>query len=251
MLLKTWSGRSFDLGRMTLPELTRAYFTYYAIQVYLGLGVVTAVLAVIWAQSTVAPVVAAVLTVLLYPFVWYLLHRFVLHGDYLYKWRATSAVWKRIHFDHHQDPHRLEVLFGALFTTLPTIVIVTVPVGYLVGGLGGAAAALSAGLFTTCIYEFVHCIQHLNFAPKNKFLKRMKEKHLMHHFHHEDGNYGITSFAPDKLFGTNYDRATDVPRSPHVFNLGYDVEQSKRFPWVAELSGGPPRSRPPSASQRA
>ncbi|MEM7710958.1 MAG: fatty acid hydroxylase family protein, partial [Pseudomonadota bacterium] len=82
-------------------------------------------------------------------------------------------------------------------------------------------------------------------------LKRMKEKHLLHHFHHEDGNYGITTFSVDKLFGTNYERATEVPRSPHVFNLGYDVEMSERYPWVADLTGHPPRARPPKRGETA
>ncbi len=251
MFMKTWKGRSFDLGRMSLRELTVAYFTYYAIQAYLALGVVATVLALWLATSALAIVASVVSAIVLYPVVWYLLHRFVLHGEYLYRWSVTAPIWKRIHFDHHQDPHKLEVLFGALHTTLPTIVLATAPVGYLIGGPSGALAALAAGLFTTCVYEFVHCIQHLNFTPQNKILRRMKDKHLMHHFHHEDGNYGITTFAVDKLFGTNYERATEVPRSEHVFNLGYDVEMSKQYPWVAELTGHPPRSRPPKRGETA
>ena len=250
MLFKTWKGRSFDLGRMGVRELNRAYFTYYAVQAYLAIAVISAIVAVILAES-VLPILASIgAAMVLYPLVWYLLHRFVLHGDYLYRWSVTAPVWKRIHFDHHQDPHKLEVLFGALHTTLPTIVLITAPIGYWIAGPAGAAAALAAGMIITCIYEYVHCIQHLNFSPRNGILKRMKDKHLMHHFHHEDGNYGITSFAVDKLFGTNYERATEVPRSKHVFNLGYDVEMSKRFPWVARLSGGPPRERPPKRSAK-
>ncbi|MEM7488885.1 MAG: sterol desaturase family protein [Pseudomonadota bacterium] len=251
MFMKTWKGRSFDLGRMTLRELTAAYFTYYAIQAYLALGVV-ATAAAIWLATAVVPILFSVVAaIVLYPVVWYLLHRFVLHGEYLYRWSVTAPVWKRIHFDHHQDPHKLEVLFGALHTTLPTIVLATAPVGYLIGGPAGALAALAAGLFTTCVYEYVHCIQHLNFKPKNALLKRMKEKHLLHHFHHEDGNYGITTFSVDKLFGTNYERATEVPRSPHVFNLGYDEEMARRYPYVADLTGHPPRARPPKRGETA
>jgi sterol desaturase/sphingolipid hydroxylase (fatty acid hydroxylase superfamily) len=79
----------------------------------------------------------------------------------------------------------------------------------------------------------------------------MKEHHLLHHFHHEDGNYGITSFAVDKALGTYYDKAKDRPRSPTVYNLGYDVEKAKKYPWVAEESGHMPRDRPPSARQQA
>ena len=246
----TWHGRSFDLGKMTLSQLVKAYFTYYAIQVYLALAVISIAAAVMIPSGWVAPLLAGATIVVLYPVVWYLLHRFVLHGEYLYRWKHTAAIWKRIHFDHHQDPHRLEVLFGALYTTLPTIFVVSVPIGWAIAGPAGACAALAAGLLTTCVYEFVHCIQHLNFKPNNRWLKHMKEHHLLHHFHHEKGNYGITNFAVDRALGTYYDRAIERPRSPSVFNLGYDVEMAKKYPWVAEETGHMPRERPPSASRQ-
>lgn len=105
--------------------------------------------------------------VLVYPVVWYLLHRYVLHGRVLYKIKWTATLWKRIHFDHHQDPHLLDVLFGAPVTTLPTIAFITLPIGYLIGGVGTAAAAFGTGVAITCIYEFFHCIQHLNYKPRS------------------------------------------------------------------------------------
>ncbi|MDC0116039.1 sterol desaturase family protein [Octadecabacter sp.] len=250
MFSATWKGRSFDLGKMNLNDLVKAYFTYYAIQVYLVLAAASIIVAFVLGAGWFGPLVAGVAIVVLYPVVWYLLHRFVLHSKFLYRWKSTAVVWKRIHFDHHQDPHSLNVLFGALYTTLPTIVVVTLPVGWLIAGPAGAAAALAAGLLTTCAYEFVHCIQHLNFKPQNKWLKHMKEHHLLHHFHHEDGNYGITSFAVDKALGTYYDKAKDRPRSPTVYNLGYDVEKAKQYPWVAEETGHMPRDRPPQAARQ-
>src|SRR5690606_38467083 len=75
--------------------------------------------------------VAVALGLIIYPLVWYTLHRWVLHGRYLYRDRRTAALWKRIHFDHHQDPYDLRVLFGALHTTLPTIALATAPIGWL------------------------------------------------------------------------------------------------------------------------
>ena len=250
MFITTWKGRSFDLGKMTMRDLIKAYFTFYAIQTYLGLAFVSLILTLIFSVGWVGPIVAAAVIILLYPVVWYLLHRFVLHSQYLYRWKSTATIWKRIHFDHHQDPHRLDVLFGALYTTLPTIVVVTIPIGWVIYGLSGATAALAAGLFTTCVYEFVHCIQHLNFKPANKYLKHMKEHHLLHHFHHEDGNYGITNFAVDRALGTYYDKAKERPRSPTVYNLGYDSDKAEKYPWVAEETGHMPRDRPPSARQQ-
>jgi sterol desaturase/sphingolipid hydroxylase (fatty acid hydroxylase superfamily) len=106
----------------------------------------------------------------------------------------------------------------------------------LVGGPAAAAAALTGGLVTTCIYEFCHCVQHLNHTPKSRFLQRIKRLHLAHHFHNETGNFGITNFGWDRLFGTLYEKAKHVPRSPTVFNLGYTAAEAERYPWVATLS---------------
>ena len=243
------TGRSYDLGKMSFRDLAIAYSTYYAIDAYLVIAAISAAVAVHVSTGWVPAAVGGIAAVFVYPFAWYLIHRFILHSRSLYKLPWTAGTWKRIHFDHHQDPHRLEVLFGALWTTLPTIAAVTLPVGWLLGGAAGAASALSVGLITTCIYEFGHCVQHLNYKPKSEFLKRVKRWHLAHHFHNERGNYGIMSFLPDRLFGTWYDAARDVPRSATVFNLGYDRAEAVRYPHVARLTGAAPRDRPPLAGE--
>ncbi len=232
-----WAGKKYFLDKMSLRDLIGAYFTHYTIMTYLVLTVVTAGLAVYWADNAWQPLAAAAVVVPLYPLVWYLLHRHVLHGNFLYKHPGTAALWKRIHFDHHQDPNDLGVLFGALSTTLPTLVIVIMPIGWLIGGPAGAFAGLAWGLATTCFYEFCHCIQHLPFTPRWKWLRQMKKLHLAHHFHSEKGNYGITNFLWDRMLGTYYGQPKRFPRSETVFNLGYTEEQSERYPWVARLSG--------------
>jgi len=244
-----WTGRSYDLGKMSFRDLAIAYSTYYAIQAYLIMAVVSGAVAVHVADGWIPALTGGIAAIVLYPFAWYLIHRFVLHNRSLYKSPLTAATWKRIHFDHHQDPHRLEVLFGALWTTLPTIAAVTLPIGWAVGGAAGAATALSVGLITTCIYEFGHCVQHLNYKPRSAFLKKIKRWHLAHHFHSERGNFGIISFIPDRLFGTWYDEARDVPRSATVFNLGYDRAEAARYPYVAQLTGAAPLDRPPLAGE--
>lgn len=236
-----WSNRKHHLDKMTLGELTAAYFQYPAVQVYLGLLVVSTFLA-LWLgkaglQERILPLIAVVIVAMaVYPLVWYLLHRFVLHGRFLYRSPRFAALWKRIHFDHHQDPNDLRVLFGALHTTLPTIALVTLPIGWLISGTYGAFAALGAGMLTTLFYEYCHCIQHLRYQPRSRFFKRIKRLHLLHHFHNENGNYGITNFFWDRVTGTYYDNANVVPHSETVFNLGYTDEEVNRYPWVAELS---------------
>lgn len=238
-----WS-RAHYLDRMTLRDLVVAYFQYYAIQGYLLLAAISIAVAVFTPPTLIQGAVAVLFAVVAYPLIWFLLHRHVLHSQWMYKSPLTARTWKRIHYDHHQDPNHLEVLFGALYTTLPAIALATIPVGWLIGGIGGAAVAFAAGLLTTCAYEFFHCIQHLSYKPKHPWLVEMKRRHMAHHFHDETGNFGITSFWPDRLFGTIYEREDRPKKSPTVFNLGYTEEVAKRYPWVSDMSGGVAKGHP-------
>ncbi|WP_439099580.1 sterol desaturase family protein [Corallococcus exercitus] len=231
-------NRKHNLDRMSLRDLVYSFFTYYAVVAYILIGITCIVLSVKWFEAPARMAAAVLVATVAYPFGWYLIHRYILHGRFLYKSAATAVTWKRIHFDHHQDPHDLRVLFGALHTTLPTIALVLTPIGYLIGGRSGAAAALGWGMVTTCFYEFCHCIQHLNYAPQQKWLKDIKRLHMSHHFHNEQGNYGITNYFWDRLFGTLYEKASDKPKSATVFNLGYTAEEAAKYPWVDKLSGG-------------
>lgn len=231
-------NRSHYLDRMTLKDLWIAYFQHGAIISYILLAIGAVGVWLARPASLLATLASAGLILLAYPLVWYALHRWVLHSNWMFKVPFLAATWKRIHYDHHQDPNHLEVLFGALYTTLPTIALVTIPVGWSIGGVGGAAAAFATGLITTCVYEFVHCIQHLAYKPRLKLIAEMKKRHMAHHFHDERGNYGITNYFWDRALGTFYERSQRPEKSATVFNLGYTPAVAERYPRVAELSGG-------------
>lgn len=245
------TGRSFDLGKMSLSQLWVAYLTYPTILLYFALIILCswAALHLMHANGTapwrVLLPVPAVIAV--YPVAWYLIHRYILHGRWLYRNRWTASLWKRIHFDHHQDPHLLDVLFGSPLNTIPTMAIITMPIGGLIGGWSGAFSAMATAVACACFYEFFHCIQHLAYKPRWKWVAHIKQLHVLHHFHDEDGNYGITNYVPDRLFGSLYGEARERKRSPHVFNLGYDLEEARRYPWVMEITGAPPKDRPDGA----
>jgi len=232
----SWERGDHLLDRMTVKQLNRAYITYPGIHIYAVLFVACAVLALWTGGDILSSSLAAGIIIIAYPLIWYGLHRFVLHSRFLYKFEATSALWKRIHYDHHDNPDDLSVLFGALRTTLPTVFFIGAPVGYAVGGMMGLFAACGAGLAVTAFYEYIHCIQHLRFMPKNRHLQKLKRQHLLHHFHDESGNYGITNFAVDHLFGTFYSDAVERKRSATVRNLGYDLVTARRYPWVQALT---------------
>src|SRR3546814_13170097 len=88
-LFRSWS-RSHYLDRMNLRDLVAAYFQYYAIQAYLLLAVAAAGLAVWKPSGAVQNVAAVVAAVVLYPLVWYVLHRWVLHSRWMFKSPLTS-----------------------------------------------------------------------------------------------------------------------------------------------------------------
>ena len=227
--------QDYRLDEMNLKDLWKAFLLYPDIHAYLVLAAMGAGIAWFWAVSLGTVLLCCAAVFVVYPLVWYLLHRYVLHGNFLYRNKYTAKMWKRIHFDHHRDPYDLKVLFGALHTTLPTIFLTTAPIGYLIEGVGGVAVAFSAGIMMTVGYEFFHCIQHLGYEPKSKFIKKMKRLHLQHHFFNENANYGITSFWPDSLFGTYKPSPKQMGgKSTTVFNLGYTGEEVKKYPWVAQ-----------------
>jgi sterol desaturase/sphingolipid hydroxylase (fatty acid hydroxylase superfamily) len=240
VLTSQWYREKYLLDRMTFRDLMWAYVLYPSIQMYgvlLACSIIGAV--VLFPYFPVSPLRVAgsiVGTLLAYPFVEYVVHRFILHGRYLYRSPWTAALWKRIHYDHHQDPNDLHVLFGAASTTLPTIVVATFPIGMSLGGWVGASLSFATGLACFMVYELCHCMQHLRVNPKIKFLRRIKRHHLLHHFHNEQGNFGITSLFCDRLFGSGYGSAEDVPFSRTVSNLGYADEERAHYPWVAQLS---------------
>lgn len=249
-----WSDKEYHLDRMDLRGLSVAYFQYYAIAAYIVVALVSgaaALTGVAGRAAQVLPVLASmVATFFIYPVVWYALHRYILHSRSMWKSPLTAGTWKRIHYDHHSDPNNLKVLFGALYTTLPTVALASMPVGYVLAGWVGALAALCTGVVQTCTYEFFHCIQHLGYAPKWSWVREIKKLHMAHHFHNETGNFGITNLWWDKVFGTYYEGATEKPRSATVFNLGYDEEIAKTYPYVARLTPNWPYNTNPVSRKR-
>jgi sterol desaturase/sphingolipid hydroxylase (fatty acid hydroxylase superfamily) len=232
-----WKKEKYYLNKMTLKELIIAYFQHYSIQSYIAIGLLCGIAGALNVGSITQALLCMAAAILLYPSIWYITHRYILHGTWLAKSRYTAKLWKRIHFDHHQDPNDLEILFGALSTTLPTMIFTVGLIGYAIAGLSGLAICVATDCFITCFYEFCHCIQHLAYTPKNKFAREIKKLHLAHHFHNEKGNYGITNYFYDKIMGTHYTIQNRPEKSPTVFNLGYDEEMAARYPWVKKFSG--------------
>ena len=240
---KAWKEEEYLLNRMTFDDLVKAYVTYPAIQIYALIIVAAMIVGIVTMTSFTLFAISFAIGALMFPVAWYLVHRFVLHGSWMYKTPYLASLWKRVHYDHHRFPNDLSVLFGGLHTTLPTILFVAGPVGWLINGISGGCAAIAGTVVMTCYTEFLHAGQHLAFEPKSKFWKTIKARHLAHHFHNEKGNFGIAEFFWDKAFGTFYAETKDAPRSMTARNLGYTDETAKKFPWVKELTDTEPDAR--------
>ncbi len=240
MFTRPWYKEKYYLDKMTFRDLLWAYVSYPSIQFYAILLVSSLIVAAMiqpyFPASPIRLTASILVTLLVYPFVEYVVHRFILHGRYLYRSPWTAALWKRIHYDHHQDPNDLLVLFGAISNTLPTLVVATFPIGISIAGWAGFSLSLATAVACFMVYELCHCMQHLKVNPKSKFLRRIKRHHMLHHFHNEQGNFGITSLFWDRLFGTLYSSGEKVPASQTVSNLGYQGAERLQYPWVAELS---------------
>lgn len=233
---RAWKRQDYLLNRMGFKELNRAYFTYPGVQIYMGLAAIALVAMATYGGSPLMIAFAFLSAVIGHPIIWYITHRWILHSKLLMRFPFTAALWKRTHYDHHQRPNELSVLFGGLHTTLPPIALIYGPIGYWIAGPAGACAAIASGIGMTMFYEYIHCIQHLGFMPKSKFLQHVKRAHLLHHYHDESGNYSITDFWVDRVLGTYYPDAAARPRSATARNLGYTDDMAERFPWVRELT---------------
>ncbi len=150
MVKNRWYKKKYHLDRMSFRDLVKAYVSYPGIQIYFLLVMASSMAGMVLYQhhqlSLLLIGLSVLGTLMAYPFVEYGVHRFILHGRYLYRSPLTAALWKRIHYDHHQDPNDLRVLFGALSTTLPTVAIATLPIGWGIAGFPGVTISFATGL---------------------------------------------------------------------------------------------------------
>lgn len=231
-----YGGASGNQRRLGLGSFLGAYCRYYTIPLY-GLLLLAAAITAVLLPSRPIDVVLTVAGVIVgFPFAEWILHRFVLHCPFLYRVPLAASFWKRVHYDHHMDSRRLDVLFAAPMIAVPAVAVLTVPLPALLAGPGAAAAGFAAGMAMFLTYEFFHCAAHLPFDTGSRMLRRLRRHHLLHHHHSERGNYGIASDWVDRLFGQRYRSTDERPPSPTVRNLGYTAERAQRYPHVARLT---------------
>lgn len=159
------------------------------------------------------------------PFAWYLVpagaalffvaeyvtHRFAFHAPPS-KVRLVRAFQHRMHYDHHRDPQRLDLLFLAWWFVIPTAALYFGAFLLIARGPGGACSLLLGMLIALTYYEWAHYVAHVPYVPRSRWARWMKKYHLWHHFKDEHRWFGVTNPSMDLLAGTYADVGA-VPRS--------------------------------------
>ncbi|MDR6224121.1 sterol desaturase family protein [Desmospora profundinema] len=147
----------------------------------------------------------------------YLIHRFVFHFPPP-KNRLMLKMLKRLHYDHHQDPNDLRLLFLPIWYSWPLIGL-TVGIAFLLTQSFVHAAAFAVGVMGYLLhYEWMHYIAHRPVKPRTPWGRYMKRIHLWHHYKNEHYWYGVTHPVMDYTMGT-MKREKETHRSDTVRDL--------------------------------
>lgn len=139
-------------------------------------------------------------------FIWslteYVMHRFVFHLEP----KKGNKMLERIHFifhgvhhDYPSDAHRLvmppsvSIPLSAAFYFMFSFFLETGPL----------AAFFSAFMSGYLFYDMTHyMLHHANF--KNRFWKKLKKHHMLHHYDDATKGYGVSSPLWDKVFSSDF-----------------------------------------------
>ncbi|MEH6549764.1 MAG: sterol desaturase family protein [Pseudomonadales bacterium] len=133
---------------------------------------------------------------MVYDFFYYLMHRFVFHGQ---------GYFRRVHAVHHQarSPTSIDALYVHPVETFMGVflfLLVIVSLGLIMGPFNSVTLAL-----TFLIYTQLNIINHWKIDIPYKPFKTLSwitAKHAVHHENMHKGNYASITLLYDKLFGT-------------------------------------------------
>ncbi|MDR3665037.1 MAG: sterol desaturase family protein [Mycobacterium sp.] len=168
---------------------------------------------------------APLVLVLLFPFVEWVIHVFILHWRPRDLGRLTlDTLVARDHRRHHADPRNVDLVFIPT-PTLPWVI--AIPIVAAPRGIGAAVGAplhltLSFMLIEALVlmgYEWTHYLVHTDYKPQSRFYKAVWRNHRLHHFKNEHYWFSVTtSGTSDRVLGT-YPDAGAVETSPTAKNL--------------------------------
>jgi 4-hydroxysphinganine ceramide fatty acyl 2-hydroxylase len=163
------------------------------------LGVAAEALAWLFGAVALQPVMIA-LGALLFYLSEYGMHRFAFHAAPL-SWPLVRRLQHRLHYDHHVEPNRLDLLFLPLWFLVPNLAVAA-GLFALVFGTEAAASGPLGMMLAILHYEWVHYVAHIPYRPRTRPGRWIKQYHLRHHFISEKHWFGVSNPTLDGVFGT-------------------------------------------------
>lgn len=204
-----------------LREGIRAFFTYPSPVILASLAIGSLILRGFFGPWDRYDALIALLPVLIWPFLEWSLHRYLLHLQPMRILGFTVDFdFAKKHRIHHQQPWRAKHIFLPVYVHILMAPLLTAGAFWLLPRPGLAATWMAALAAMALVYEWTHFIVHSRIRPKSRFAQRLFHNHRMHHFRNEHYWYSFTMPHVDVMFGTGPDDKT-VPRSPTCRTLDY------------------------------
>jgi len=141
----------------------------------------------------------------------YTTHRFLFHAEPS-RSPFVLRLQHRLHYDHHVEPSRLDLLFLPPWFVTPVALAFFGAYFAIARNVDLALSLLLGSLAALLYYEWVHYVAHIPFVPKTPFGRWIKKYHFWHHFKNERLWYGVTNPSMD-FAGRTYRRVEDVDKS--------------------------------------
>jgi 4-hydroxysphinganine ceramide fatty acyl 2-hydroxylase len=128
-------------------------------------------------------------------------HRFLFHAPPS-RVPFIRRLQHRLHYDHHVEPNRLDLLFLPLWYVLPNFLAVALIARALLGGWSIVMSLVLGAMLALLHYEWVHYIAHIPYKPRTSIGRWMKKYHLWHHYKNEHFWFGVSNPAMDFIYRT-------------------------------------------------
>ncbi|MEM1112467.1 MAG: sterol desaturase family protein [Pseudomonadota bacterium] len=138
------------------------------------------------------------LVLMVYDFFYYLMHRFLFHGQ---------GYFRKVHAVHHQARSRVSSIDSHLlhpweiFLGIALFYVVTVGMAFISGQPFNAATIIITTVVYTQLNQINHCRIDLDSAPW-RTLNWIALRHDAHHLDMHKGNFATLTLFYDWLFGT-------------------------------------------------
>jgi 4-hydroxysphinganine ceramide fatty acyl 2-hydroxylase len=179
----------------------------------LAIGIVALAAAYVLKAMAFSPL-AAIVGAAIFFISEYTTHRFFFHAPPV-KTSWINKLQHRLHYDHHIDPPKLELLFLPLWFVVPVAGLYYIVYFAIVHDAIAAVSFAFGAICALMYYEWVHYVAHIPFTPVTPFGKYVKKYHLWHHFKNEHYWYGVTNPSMDYAINT-YRDVESVERSTTV-----------------------------------